>query len=214
MRSPLMKRLFDIFLSLFLLILFFPLMLIIAFLVYCFIGLPIIFKQQRPGLNNKPFLIYKFRTMKNTVDGNGTLLNDEHRLTRFGKFLRSTSLDELRELINVFIGNMSFVGPRPLMMEYLTLYNVEQIRRHDVRPGITGLAQINGRNHLQWEERFKLDVWYVDHWNLWLDFKILFRTIFTVIKREGISEEGQTTMSAFVGNTGSVTENENKQVIN
>lgn len=198
------KRLFDIVMSFILLILFSPIMLLTALMVFCFLGSPVIFKQQRPGLNNKPFMIHKFRTMRNTVAGNGKLLDDECRLTRFGHFLRSTSLDELPELYNVLMGNMSFVGPRPLMMEYLTLYNSEQIRRHDVRPGITGLAQINGRNQLPWEERFKLDVWYVDHWSMWLDIKILFLTAATVITRKGISEQGHVTMSAFVGSKDSV----------
>lgn len=199
MRIPILKRAFDIIFSLLLLVIFFPLALFIALSVYIFLGSPIIYRQQRPGLHGKPFMIYKFRTMRNSFDSEGKPLDDAIRLTRFGRFLRNTSLDEIPELINVLNGSMSFVGPRPLMMEYLTEYSPEQNRRHDVRPGITGLAQINGRNMLPWEERFKLDVWYVDNWSLWIDLKILLLTFYIVISRKGINEEGYATASMFVG---------------
>jgi lipopolysaccharide/colanic/teichoic acid biosynthesis glycosyltransferase len=154
----------------------------------------------RPGLHGKPFVMLKFRTMTDQRDANGELLPDDLRLTRFGKWLRSTSLDELPELFNVLKGEMSLVGPRPLLMEYLPRYTPEQARRHEVKPGITGWAQVNGRNALSWEEKFQLDVWYVDHWNLWLDMKILLLTIWKVLKREGISAEGSATMPVFTGN--------------
>jgi sugar transferase EpsL len=200
MRSQLIKRIFDIIFSILLLILVSPIFLIVALSVFIFLGSPIIFRQQRPGLHGKAFFIYKFRTMRDITDGEGNLLDDAQRLTRFGQFLRSASLDELPELWNVLCGTMSFIGPRPLMMEYLNRYSAEQNRRHLVKPGITGLAQINGRNALAWEERFKLDVWYVDHWNLWLDIKIFFRTILIVLGRKGINENGFATASPFMGN--------------
>ena len=200
MRSLLLKRILDIIFSLLLLVIISPLALLISIIVYLFLGFPVFFCQRRPGLNSKPFTIYKFRTMKELTDTKGNLLDDEKRLTWLGQFLRSTSLDEIPELINVLNGSMSFVGPRPLMMEYLTEYSPEQSRRHEVRPGITGLAQINGRNMLPWEEKFKLDVWYVDNWNLWIDFKILLRTLYIVLRRDGINEEGCATASTFVGN--------------
>jgi lipopolysaccharide/colanic/teichoic acid biosynthesis glycosyltransferase len=160
-------------------------------------GKPIFFKQLRPGLNGKPFEIYKFRTMTERNDENGMLMNDKERLTRIGRFLRSTSLDELPELINVLKGNMSIVGPRPLLMQYLDRYTPEQARRHEIKPGITGWAQVNGRNAITWEDKFKLDVWYVDNQSLWLDLKIIGMTVLKVLKREGISQEGQATMSEF-----------------
>jgi sugar transferase EpsL len=200
MRSLLIKRIFDIIFSLALMLILLPVFLVVAISVLIFLGSPIIFKQRRPGLRGNPFYIYKFRTMHNMTDAQGNLLDDGQRLTRFGQFLRSTSLDELPELWNVLSGTMSFVGPRPLIMEYLTRYSSEQSRRHDVKPGITGLAQINGRNMINWEERFKLDVFYVDHWNLWLDIKILLRTIIIVFSRKGINETGFATASFFVGN--------------
>ncbi len=200
MRLLFLKRILDIIFSLLLIILLLPLMMFLVILIYIYLGSPVIFRQQRPGLHGKPFMIYKFRTMCNLYDTDGNLLDDTFRLTRFGKFLRNTSLDEIPELFNVLNGSMSFIGPRPLMMEYLTEYSSEQHRRHHVRPGITGLAQINGRNLLAWEERFKLDVWYVDNWSLWLDIKILARTILVVLKREGINEEGYATASMFVRN--------------
>ncbi|AIS51856.1 putative sugar transferase EpsL [Thermoanaerobacter kivui] len=193
------KRLIDIFVSLFLLIILSPLLIIISLIIFITMGPPVIFKQERPGFKGKPFTIYKFRTMTNEKDEYGNLLPDEKRLTKIGKFLRSTSLDELPELFNVLKGDMSLVGPRPLLMEYLNYYTEEQMRRHDVKPGITGWAQVNGRNSLSWEEKFKLDVWYVDNWSLWLDFKILFLTLIKVLKREGISAEGYATMPKFTG---------------
>lgn len=163
------------------------------------IGTPVLFTQERPGLYGKAFCVYKFRTMTNEKDTSGNLLPDADRLVPFGRFLRSTSLDELPELINVLKGDMSLVGPRPLLMEYLERYTPEQARRHEVRPGITGWAQVNGRNALSWEEKFQLDVWYVDNRSLWLDIKILFLTLWKTIKRENISQEGQATMSKFMG---------------
>lgn len=193
------KRLFDVIASAVLLIVLSPLMLVIAALVWVNLGTPVIFKQVRPGLHGRPFTLYKFRTMTDARDENGRLLPDEQRLTKFGRFLRSTSLDELPELFNVLKGDMSLVGPRPLLMEYLPLYTPEQARRHEVRPGITGWAQVNGRNAISWEEKFKYDVWYVDNWSLWLDLKILFMTIVAVLRRNGISAEGHATMPVFRG---------------
>jgi len=163
-------------------------------------GRPVLFKQMRPGLNAKPFYMYKFRTMTNEKDEQGNPLSDEQRLTRLGRFLRSTSLDELPELFNVLKGDMSLVGPRPLLMQYLARYTPEQARRHEVKPGITGWAQVNGRNAITWEEKFALDVWYVDNWSLWLDIKILAMTVVKVFKREGISAKGEATMPEFMGN--------------
>jgi sugar transferase EpsL len=176
-----------------------PLMVAIALLLRMSLGKGIFFCQQRPGLHGRPFKIYKFRTMTNSLDVNGCLLPDSGRLTRLGRFLRSASLDELPELFNVLKGEMSIVGPRPLLMQYLDRYTVEQMRRHDVKPGITGWAQVNGRNAITWEERFKLDAWYVDHQSLWLDLRIIALTILKVLKREGISHPGQSTMGEFVG---------------
>jgi len=162
-------------------------------------GIPVFFRQQRPGLNGKPFYMYKFRTMTCACDESGCLLPDKDRLTSLGRFLRATSLDELPELLNVLTGDMSLVGPRPLLMQYLTRYTSEQARRHEVRPGVTGWAQINGRNAITWEEKFKLDVWYVDHHTLWLDIKIILMTLIKVFKREGISATGEATMGEFKG---------------
>jgi sugar transferase EpsL len=176
-----------------------PLVMILALLVRIKLGSPILFRQQRPGLHGRPFMMYKFRTMTDERDADGNLLPDVNRLTPFGKFLRSSSLDELPELINVLKGDMSLVGPRPLLMEYLPLYSPEQARRHELRPGITGWAQVNGRNAISWEEKFRLDVWYVDHQSFFLDLKILYMTFAKVFKREGISQEGQATMEAFRG---------------
>lgn len=193
------KRLIDIFVSVFLLIILSPFLGIISLVIFVTMGPPVIYKQTRAGFKGKPFTIYKFRTMTNEKDEYGNLLPDEKRLTKIGKFLRSASLDELPELFNVLKGDMSLVGPRPLLMEYLNYYTEEQMRRHDVKPGITGWAQVNGRNSLSWEEKFKLDVWYVDNWSLWLDFKILFLTLIKVIKREGISAKGCATMPKFTG---------------
>lgn len=193
------KRLFDIAISLVLLLLLAPIMLALAWAVRQKMGSPALFRQVRPGRDGKPFEMVKFRTMLDTRKPDGTLLSDAERLTRFGHFLRASSLDELPELWNVLKGDMSLVGPRPLLMEYLPLYSVEQARRHEVRPGITGWAQINGRNAVSWEEKFSMDVWYVDHQTLWLDLRILCRTVRKVLVRADISGEGQATMSKFTG---------------
>ena len=174
-----------------------PVLISIAWLVRIKHGSPILFRQQRPGLHGNSFTLYKFRTMTDACDADGNLLPDAERLTSFGRFLRRTSLDELPELFNVLKGDMSLVGPRPLLMHYLELYTPEQARRHEVRPGITGWAQIHGRNAVSWEEKFRLDVWYVDNVSLWLDLKILFLTVWKVVKREGISQEGHATMPQF-----------------
>ena len=187
-------------LSLLILLCFSPLVIIITLLLISNLGRPVIFKQKRPGLHGQPFEFYKFRTMTNEKDKNGDLLPDELRLTSFGSWLRSTSLDELPSLINVLKGDMNLVGPRPLLMEYLPLYNSHQARRHAVKPGITGWAQVNGRNLLSWEEKFDLDVWYVDNRSLLLDIKILILTVWKVIKREGISANNHATMELFRGN--------------
>jgi len=197
MYEVLIKRPFDFMVALMALLVLYPFLIVIAVLVRFKLGSPILFKQERPGLYGQPFMIMKFRTMTDGRDKNGQLLPDEKRLTPFGKLLRSTSLDELPELINVLWGDMSLVGPRPLLMQYLDRYSPEQARRHEVRPGITGWAQINGRNAISWEDRFKLDVWYVDHISPWVDFKILIMTVSKVINREGISEEGHATMTEF-----------------
>ena len=194
------KRIFDITVSGIGLLIASPFMLIIALLVRIFLGTPILFRQQRPGFKGKPFYIYKFRTMTDRLGPDGKLLPDAERLTPLGHFLRALSLDEMPEFFNILRGDMSLVGPRPLMMEYLPLYSAEQMRRHDVIPGLTGLAQINGRNAITWEERFKLDVWYVDHWSFWLDIKIIFLTIYKVLKREDVSQPGQATVQYFTGN--------------
>jgi lipopolysaccharide/colanic/teichoic acid biosynthesis glycosyltransferase len=176
-----------------------PFILVIAGLVWLLLGSPVLFTQLRPGYRGKPFKLVKLRTMHNSPNESHQQLSDGVRLTRFGRFLRATSLDELPELWNIVRGDMSLVGPRPLLMEYLPLYSEEQARRHEVRPGLTGWAQVNGRNAISWEEKFKLDVWYVDHQSLWLDIKILFMTILKVFKREGISGAGEVTMSKFTG---------------
>lgn len=199
MRSPFAKRVFDIAVSAAGLVLLSPLLIIVAVSVRLALGSLVLFKQVRPGLNGRPFVLYKFRTMKDLRDEQGNLLPDEQRLTRLGRFLRSTSLDELPELFNVLKGDMSLVGPRPLLPQYLDRYTPEQARRHEVKPGITGWAQVNGRNAISWEEKFALDVWYVDNWSLWLDIKILALTLVKVFKREGISAEGEATMPEFMG---------------
>ncbi len=193
------KRIIDIFFSLIIMTVLLPVFIIVAILVKINLGSPILFKQERIGLFNRTFRMYKFRTMLNLNDGSGNLLPDGDRLTRFGKFLRSTSLDELPEFINILRGDMSLIGPRPLLKQYLPLYNEEQIKRHNVLPGLTGWAQINGRNNLSWSEKFKLDVWYVENWNLMLDIKIFFITIYKVVKRDGINKEGQSTIEYFNG---------------
>jgi lipopolysaccharide/colanic/teichoic acid biosynthesis glycosyltransferase len=194
-----LKRAFDIVASASALIAIFPLMLAIGFLLRCTIGSPILWRQTRPGLGGKPFLILKFRTMSNETDAHGSLLPDALRLGRIGRFLRRTSLDELPELINVLRGEMSLVGPRPLLMEYLDRYTSHQFRRHEVKPGITGWAQINGRNEITWEQKFALDVWYVENVSFFLDLKILCVTAWKVLRCEGISQPGQATMSEFMG---------------
>jgi sugar transferase EpsL len=193
------KRFFDVFFSVLALILFSPILLLIAIFVRMFIGSPILFTQQRPGYKGTPFFIYKFRTMTNRRDSSGNLLPDAERLTRLGHFLRTFSLDELPELFNILRGEMSFVGPRPLLMQYLPLYSKEQARRHDVIPGLTGWAQVNGRNALTWPDKFKYDIWYVDHWSFWLDIKIILMTVLKVFNREGISQAGQATTEYFKG---------------
>ena len=194
-----MKRLVDVVLSAVGLIVLAPIVLLLALLVRFYLGSPVLFRQARPGLHGKPFKMVKFRTMSDAKGADGALLPDVERLTRFGRWLRSTSLDELPELWNVLKGDMSLVGPRPLLMEYLPLYTPEQARRNEVRPGITGWAQINGRNALNWDDRFRLDVWYVDNRSLWLDLKILLLTVKKVMAREGISADGEATMSKFTG---------------
>jgi len=196
---PIIKRIFDLLVSTISLLILSPLLLFIALAILLFNGLPILFHQLRPGYKGRSFVIYKFRTMTDEFDSQGRLLPDENRLKRFGQFLRVTSLDELPELINVFKGDMSVVGPRPLLMQYLTRYTHEQARRHDVLPGITGWAQINGRNAITWEDKFKYDVWYVDHWNFWLDMKIIAETIWKVMLREGINEPGHISAGEFMG---------------
>jgi len=194
-----MKQLFDMLSALLGLIVFSPVFIVTALLVRIKLGTPVLFKQQRPGLHAQPFHVYKFRTMTDQHDTDGQLLPDEARLTSFGKMLRRLSLDELPQLLNVIKGDLSLVGPRPLLMEYLSLYSREQAKRHDLRPGITGWAQVNGRNAINWEEKFKLDIWYVENQSFFLDLKILWMTFYKVFKREAISQEGQTTMSKFTG---------------
>ena len=194
------KRLFDIFASFFGLLVLSPVIAIVAWKIRKNLGSPVLFKQVRPGKDGKPFEMVKFRSMRDAVDTEGKPLPDSERLTPFGNWLRSTSLDELPELWNVLKGDMSLVGPRPLLMEYLPLYNSEQYRRHEVRPGVTGWAQVNGRNAISWEEKFKLDVWYVDNQSIWLDIRILFLTVKKVIIRDGISAAGEVTTFPFTGN--------------
>ena len=193
------KRLLDITISLIALIFLLPLMSLIYLSVRINLGSPAFFLQERVGKDNKIFKMIKFRTMKNSTDKNGNLLSDNERVTKFGSFLRSFSLDELPELINIIRGDMSLIGPRALLVQYLGLYNDEQIRRHEVLPGLTGWAQINGRNSIAWSEKFKLDVWYVDNWSLWLDIKIFFLTFWKVLKREGINQSESVTMEYFNG---------------
>jgi sugar transferase EpsL len=194
------KRLFDFFVALILLVVLSPIMLLLYFLILFKLGKPVIFKQKRPGKNTAVFNMFKFRTMLNSKDLNGNDLPDAERLTNFGKLLRSTSLDELPGLWNVLKGDMSLVGPRPLLIEYIPLYSEEQSRRHEVKPGITGWAQVNGRNAISWDEKFKLDVWYVDNHNFFIDLKILFLTIKKVLVREGISAQDHVSIEKFTGN--------------
>jgi len=193
------KRLLDFLVAALALVLFFPVLAVVAWKIRSKLGSPVLFRQVRPGLDGRPFEMIKFRTMRDAVDTRGNPLPDSERMTPFGSFLRASSLDELPELWNVLKGEMSLVGPRPLLMEYLPLYSPEQYRRHEARPGVTGWAQINGRNALSWEEKFKLDVWYVDNRSLWLDLKIIFLTIKKVVVRDGISAEGEATMPKFTG---------------
>lgn len=193
------KRLFDLVISLLMLILLSPVMLVIAILVRARLGKPVLFSQERPGRHGSLFRLYKFRTMRDLFDAEGKPLPDEERLTPFGRFLRASSLDELPELFNVIKGEMSLVGPRPLLVAYLDRYTAKQARRHEVLPGITGWAQVNGRNALSWEDKFRLDVWYVEHQSCWLDLKILFLTLWKAIKREGISAPGSATAPEFMG---------------
>jgi len=193
------KRIFDLLVTILGLVITLPLLFIVSLLVWIFLGTPILFLQKRPGFKGRPFTTLKFRTMTERKGSDGKLLPDSERLTSFGRFLRSTSLDDLPQLWNVLTGEMSLVGPRPLLMGYLDRYTPEQMRRHDVLPGITGWAQIHGRNILDWDEKFRLDVWYVDHRSFWLDLKILLQTPWKVFKREGISQPGQATAEAFKG---------------
>ncbi|MBO0602538.1 sugar transferase [Sporosarcina sp. E16_3] len=203
-----MKRIFDFIVSLLALLILSPVIGVTALLILTKIGSPVIFKQERPGLKNEPFYVIKFRSMTDERDAHGELLPDNVRLTSFGEMIRKFSLDELPQLLNVLKGEMSFVGPRPLLMEYLPLYNQRQSRRHKVRPGITGWAQVNGRNAISWEEKFELDVWYVENWSFWLDIKILFMTVLKVFKSEGISQDGQATMTKFSGELASTSEDD------
>lgn len=198
-RIALLKRLLDVVVASALLVVLAPLFAGVALIVRLALGRPVFLRQRRPGLGGVPFELLKFRTMSNAVDDRGTLLPDEQRLGSVGRLLRQLSLDELPELVNVLKGEMSLVGPRPLLMQYLDRYTPAQARRHEVRPGITGWAQVNGRNSLSWEDRFALDVWYVDHRSLWLDVKILTLTVLKVVRREGISQPGQATMREFMG---------------
>jgi lipopolysaccharide/colanic/teichoic acid biosynthesis glycosyltransferase len=197
---PIAKRLFDLCAAGLLLLLVSPVLLVVAILVCLRHGKPVLFGQKRPGYHGQPFFIYKFRSMTNARAADGSLLPDAQRLTGLGRFLRASSLDELPELLNVLRGEMSLVGPRPLLMQYLERYSPEQSRRHNVLPGITGWAQVNGRNALSWQDKFRLDVWYVDHWSFWLDIRILFMTLGKVFKREGISQPGHATAEEFMGN--------------
>jgi len=195
-----MKRIVDLLASFFGGIILSPVITLVAWQISRKLGSPVLFRQVRPGKNGKPFEMIKFRTMLDAVDSNGNLLPDSERMTPFGSFLRSSSLDELPGLWNVFKGDMSLVGPRPLLVEYLPLYSPEQSRRHDVRPGLSGWAQVNGRNAISWEDKFKLDVWYVNNQSFWLDIKIIFLTVKKILVRDGISAEGEVTMTKFTGN--------------
>jgi lipopolysaccharide/colanic/teichoic acid biosynthesis glycosyltransferase len=196
---PVSKRIFDLLIAVIVLVLASPLLLVVAVLVRLVHGSPVFFLHRRPGLHGKPFTLIKVRTMRDAVDSKGRPLPDAARLTRFGRLLRATSLDELPELVNVLRGEMSLIGPRPLLMQYLERYSPEQARRHDVLPGMTGWAQVNGRNNVSWEEKFRLDVWYVDNWSFWLDLRIVFLTAWKVIAREGINEPGNATAREFMG---------------
>ncbi len=194
-----MKRLFDLMVAATAIVLLSPLILLVALVVWYKLGSPVLFRQQRPGLYSKPFTIYKFRTMSHAIDASGAIAADSARMTGFGARLRKYSLDELPQLFNVIIGDLSLVGPRPLLMEYLPLYSTEQMRRHDVRPGVSGWAQVNGRNAISWDEKFAYDLWYVDHRSIWLDMKILWMTLIRVVRSRGISQPGNVTMEKFKG---------------
>lgn len=194
-----MKRVFDICVASLLLLLFLPVLLIVAIAIRIRLGSPILFRQKRPGKHAIPFVIYKFRTMRDDKDEAGRLLPDSQRLTTLGRWIRKLSLDELPQLLNVIKGEMSLVGPRPLLMEYVPLYNERQARRHEVRPGMTGWAQVNGRNALTWEEKFELDVWYVEHSSFWLDLKIIWKTFLKVLSTDGVNSSSQETMPVFKG---------------
>ncbi len=195
-----LKRILDIIIASVALVLLSPLYFYVAYKVRKNLGSPVLFRQARPGLHGKPFEMIKFRTMTDERDAEGNLLPNEQRLPKFGKMLRATSLDEMPELWNVIKGDMSIVGPRPLLMDYLPLYNEEQAKRHNVRPGMTGYAQVNGRNSIGWEEKFKLDTWYVENQSIWLDFKIMFQTVKKVLVKEGINQSEEVTMTRFTGN--------------
>lgn len=194
------KRCVDVLLSGIALLVLWPVMILLAVMIRIKLGSPVVFKQHRPGLGGKPFIMYKFRSMTNECDCLGKLLPDAQRMTRLGRFMRSTSMDELPELWNVLRGDMSLVGPRPLLMEYLELYSPEQMRRHEVRPGMTGWAQVNGRNQLSWAEKFSMDIWYINHCSTFLDFWILIRTVFCLFRRNDINASGEATASRFEGN--------------
>ncbi len=197
--TPILKRIIDLLISLLLLLLLSPVMLVLSLLIWIKLGWPVIFTQERPGKGGKIFKLFKFRTMRETRDNSGMILPDAERLTPLGKFLRSFSLDELPEFVNVIKGEMSLVGPRPLLVAYLNRYTPEQARRHEVLPGITGWAQVNGRNAISWEDKFTLDVWYVDHWSFWLDIRILFMTLGKALKRESINAPGSASAPEFMG---------------
>ena len=193
LRSQFLKRAMDIVGASIALVLFSPLLIVVSLLVLATMGRPVLFRQKRPGLNEKPFEILKFRSMKNATDAEGKPLSDEARLSKVGALMRSLSLDELPQIINILRGDMSIVGPRPLLYDFFPYYSPEEMRRHEVKPGITGLAQVNGRNNLNWDDRLKMDVEYVDHWNMWMDIKIIFKTVWTVLAREGVQTEGHAT---------------------
>jgi len=199
-KTPTIKRILDFVLSIIIMLVCLPVMLIVGLIIFLTEGRPIFFFHERPGKDGQPFKLIKFRSMRNARDAEGNLLPDGERITNFGNFIRKTSIDELPELINVLRGEMSLVGPRPLLMQYVDRYSPQQFRRHEVLPGITGWAQVNGRNAISWNEKFMLDIWYIDHWSVWLDIKILLLTVWKVISGEGISQPGRATMDEFMGN--------------